>query len=117
MTIPLANTRAKLPRSIALKASTDLLNIDFTTAQTSDIVSQLSGKSITIGAVERISIDQTVELKEWREFDPDQGGQIVEWAPGKEDAGYRGRRRRSISGRSIYGLLRRRSGLIGVAYL
>ena len=80
--VPLAVTKAKLPRSILIKGVNDLY-FDLTTASTAAILGALRS-AVKIGAIEKISIDQTVDLHEWREFDPDQGGQIVEWAPGKE---------------------------------
>lgn len=81
--VPLAVTKAKLPRSILIKGVSDLY-FDLTTASTATILSQLNA-SVKIGAIEKISVNQTIELHDWREFDPDQGGQIVEWAPGKEE--------------------------------
>ena len=80
--VPLAVTKAKLPRSILIKGIDDLY-FDLTTASTASILSALNAAR-KIGAIEKISIDQTLDLHDWREFDPDQGGQIVEWAPGKE---------------------------------
>lgn len=81
--LPIPNTQAKLPRSITLKALPDL-TIDFTTANAAAIAAAL-GKATKIGAVEKISVEQNLDLHEWRELDADLGGQIVEWAPGKEE--------------------------------
>jgi hypothetical protein len=57
--------------------------MDFTTAPISAIISELNSAK-KIGAIEKIAVDQNIDLFEWREFDADFGGQIVEWAPGKE---------------------------------
>jgi hypothetical protein len=81
--VPLAVTKAKLPRSILIKGIKDLY-FDLTTASQSAIISELHA-GVRIGAIEKISIDQKIDLHDWREFDPDQGGQVVEWAPGKEE--------------------------------
>jgi hypothetical protein len=80
--IPLAITKAKLPRSITIQAVSDL-SFDLTTA-TPDAANMALKASKTIGAIEKISIDQTIELHEWRQFDDNLAGQVVEWAPGKE---------------------------------
>ena len=81
--LPIPLTRAKLPRSITLKGLPDL-TMDFTTAPPSQVVSELKAAK-KIGAVEKIAVDQRIDLHEWRELDADLGGQIVEWAPGKEE--------------------------------
>lgn len=81
--LPIPLTRAKLPRSITLKALPDL-TLDFTTAPSASLISELQ-KAKKIGAVEKIAVDQRIDLHEWRELDADLGGQIVEWAPGKEE--------------------------------
>lgn len=81
--VPLAITKAKLPRSILIKGIRDLY-FDLTTASQASVLAELSG-GIKIGAIEKISISQKIDLHDWREFDPDQGGQVVEWAPGKEE--------------------------------
>ena len=81
--LPVPLTRAKLPRSITIKGLPDL-TLDFTTAPASALVSELAAAK-RIGAVEKIAVDQRIDLHEWRELDADLGGQIVEWAPGKEE--------------------------------
>jgi len=83
MTIPLAATRAKLPRSIAILGSSEISTIDWLNVTTSTINSVVQNMA-KIGAVQKISIDQNIDLHEWREFDPDNQGLVVEWAPGKE---------------------------------
>jgi hypothetical protein len=90
--VPLTNTRAKLPRSISIQYNTDLGAIDYVNATNTQIIDALSSKRLKLAAVERLEINQTVELKEWREFDSVgnsyQGGQVVEWCPGKEDISF-----------------------------
>lgn len=81
--LPIPSTRAKLPRSITIKGLPDL-TIDFTSTPAAQVVAAL-GAAVKIGAVEKIAVEQNIELHEWREFDSDAGGQIVEWAPGKEE--------------------------------
>jgi hypothetical protein len=80
--LPIPYTDAQSPRSITLKIIPNL-QIDFMTANASQILSSLSGAK-KIGAVEKLAVSQELDLHEWREIDADQGGQIVEWAPGKE---------------------------------
>lgn len=60
------------------------MDIDYTRTPTDQIISELNS-NVKIGAIEKIEISQEVELNEWRELDADQGGQIVEWIPGKEE--------------------------------
>ena len=81
--LPIPLTKAKLPRSITIYGLPDL-SIDFTTTPAAQIISSLSG-AVKIGAVQKISVEQNIDLHEWRELDADQGGKIVEWAPGKEE--------------------------------
>jgi len=87
MTIPLANTRAKLPRSITIKVGPDLGAVEFTSAAAANLSSLLS-QSTQVGAVDKITIDQKVDLVEWREFDADGQGQVVEWVPTKEEISF-----------------------------
>lgn len=65
MTVPLAATRAKLPRSI-----------------------EIMYNNAKVGAVDKITIDQKVDLMEWREFDSTDQGQVVEWCPTKEEISF-----------------------------
>jgi hypothetical protein len=83
MTIPLAATQAKLPRSIEILGSSDITTIDWLSV-TTDSINNAVQKLAKIGAIQKITLDQSIDLHEWREFDPDYQGLVVEWAPGKE---------------------------------
>ena len=80
--LPIPLTKGKTPRSITIKALSNL-DIDYTTTPIASIVSELASAK-KIGAIEKIEISQEIDLTAWRELDADQGGQIVEYVPGKE---------------------------------
>ena len=84
MTIPLAATKAKLLRSIEILGSSDITTIDWLSVTTANINDAVQKKLSKIGAIQKITLDQSIDLHEWREFDPDNQGLVVEWAPGKE---------------------------------
>lgn len=92
--LPIPLTKGKTPRSITIKAVPNL-DFDFTTTPIDSILSELTS-SKKIGAIEKIEISQDIELTAWRELDADQGGQIVEYVPGKETI------KLSISGIILY---------------
>lgn len=86
--LPIPFTQAKLPRSIVLRTAIDSSQFDLTAVSSQNLAAELT-KTKKIGAVYKIAVDQRLDLHEWREFDADLGGQIVEWAPGKETIGLR----------------------------